>query len=93
LDSIEPVIRSRVGARITFYDAYLISNDDKRIPEFYGESQAETFRREYSGLKFDLVIASAPQAVVFVVKYRDKIFPGVPIVFTEIGTREFGGRP
>ncbi|WP_254062545.1 PAS domain S-box protein [Acidobacterium sp. S8] len=60
--------------------------------KFSQESQAETFRRLYAEVKLDVVIAVAPQALLFAVKYRDRIFPDVPIVFTQVGTREFLGR-
>jgi PAS domain S-box-containing protein len=87
LSAIEPSIRSRVPGPITFYDAYL---DDRIVEEdSHRESQAETFRRRYSNVKMDVVIACNPQAFHFAVEYRDKIFPGVPIVFTAIGKHEF----
>jgi len=87
--TIEPVIRARVTEPITFYEAYL---EDPQVEErAYRESQAETFRRRYAGIKLDVVIACNPAGLHFALEYRDKIFPGVPIVFTAVGARELVG--
>jgi len=89
LDLIEPSIRARLPVPITFYDAYL---EDPQVEEkSYRESEAETFRRRYAAVKLDLVITANPAALLFAVEYRDKIFPGVPIVFTAVGERDLDG--
>jgi PAS domain S-box-containing protein len=83
LNMIEPPIRARVPAPITFYDAYL---EDPQVEEkSYRESVSETLRRRYAKVKLDVVIVSNPAALHFAVEYRDKIFPGVPIVFIGVG--------
>ena len=90
LSDIEPAVRARVPGQITFYDAYL---EHSRIEQkSYRESQAETFRNTYDGVKFSLVIASHSEALQFALQYRDKIFPGVPIVFIEVSTGELDGQ-
>ncbi len=43
-------------------------------------------------MKLDLVIASNPEQLKFAVQYRDKIFPGVPIVFLAVSSRELEGQ-
>jgi PAS domain S-box-containing protein len=88
---LEPAIRSRVPGPITFHISYLTYSQDPKQTELHEESLAETFRREYAGVKFDLVVAVAPQAFLFSLKYRDRIFPGTPIVVTQIGTSQFQG--
>lgn len=90
LDLVEPSIRARLPVPITFYDAYL---EDPQVEEkSYRESEAETFRRRYAAVKLDLVITVNPAALLFAVQYRDKIFPGVPIVFTAVGERDLDGQ-
>jgi len=90
LDAVEPAIRARVPGPITFYDAYL---DDPQVEQkSYRESMAKTLRRRYVGVKMDVVIASNPEAIFFTEEYRDKIFPGVPIVFVAISKRELEGQ-
>src|SRR6516225_4072819 len=89
LSDIEPAIRARVPGQITFYDAYL---EHSRIEQkSYRESQAETFRNTYDGVKFSLVVVSHSAALQFALQYRDKIFPGVPIVFIEVSSGELDG--
>jgi ABC-type uncharacterized transport system substrate-binding protein len=46
---------------------------------------SETLRRRYAQIKLDVVIVCNPAALHFAVEYRDKIFPGVPIVFVAVG--------
>jgi hypothetical protein len=91
LSLIEPSIRARVPGPINFYDAYL---DDPEVEEkSYRESQAETFRRRYAGVKLDLVIACNPAGLQFATQYRGKIFPGVPIVFVGVDERDVAEQP
>lgn len=92
LDLIEPVIRARVPGPITFYDAYLIYNQNEEKGKSSWQSEAETLRSTYAGVKFDIVIAVSSQAIHFTVQYRDKLFPGVPIVITQVDRREIEGR-
>ena len=90
LDVVEPAVRTRVPGPINFYDAYL---DDPHVEQkAYRDSQAETFRRRYAAVKLDLVIANNPAAFQFAVQYRDKIFPGVPIVFNAVAERDLDGQ-
>jgi len=90
LDLFETSLRSQVPGPITFYEAYLES--PQADTESYLRSQAETLRRRFSGLKLDAVVADGPSALEFAVTHRDAIFPGVPIAFTGLATRQFAGR-
>ncbi len=83
LDLIEPSMRARVPGPITFYRAYL--EDPQVEVKSYRESMSETLRRRYAQVKLDVVIVCNPAALHFALEYRDKIFPGVPIVFTGVG--------
>lgn len=89
-EPFDPLVRARVPGQITFYRAYL--DHSQAQEESYLESQAETFRRAYAGTKLDLVIAGTPEELRFAVQYRDKIFPGVPILFTAVSARELQGQ-
>ena len=46
------------------------------------------FRDTYAGVKFSLIIVYHSEALQFAMQYRDKIVPGVPIVFVEVSTAE-----
>ena len=45
---------------------------------------ANTIRQGYGAAKLDLVITEGFEAFQFAVQYRDKMFPGVPIVFVGV---------
>jgi len=84
---LKSTIRARIPGLINFYT---VSMSNRRFEdEAYQESLAETFRRGYGGMKLDLVIASTYPVLQFAVKYRDKMFPGVPIVFFDVYPYEF----
>ena len=83
---MESTVRARVPGQINFYTA---SVENPRFDEeAYRESLAETLRRGYSGVKLDLVVAATYPVLQFAMQYRDKMFPGVPIVFTDVGRQE-----
>jgi len=90
LDVFETSLRAQAPGPITVYEAYLEyprGGDDS-----YLESQADTLRRRYSGLKLDAVAVAGPSALQFALRYRDTIFPGVPIAFTGLATQQFAGQ-
>jgi PAS domain S-box-containing protein len=92
LEQVESTIRTRVPGPITFYDAYLEHDHLTAKWKLYQDSEAETFRREFAGVKLDLVIAVSPDAIQLAERYRDKIFPGTPIVFTQVRDGEPGAQ-
>jgi PAS domain S-box-containing protein len=83
---MESTVRARIPGQINFYTA---SVENPRFDEeVYRESLAETLRRGYGGVKLDVVIAATYPVLQFAMQYRDKMFPGVPIVFTDVGRPE-----
>jgi PAS domain S-box-containing protein len=83
---MESTVRARVPGQINFYTA---SVENPRFDEEgYRESLAETLSRGYSGVKLDLVVAATYSVLQFTMEHRDKMFPGVPIVFTDVGRQE-----
>ena len=83
---MESTVRARVPGQINFYTSTV---ENPRFDEAsYRESLAETLRRGYSGVKLDLVMAANLQVLRFVMEYRDRMFPGVPVVFTDVGDQE-----
>ena len=83
---MESTVRARVPGQINFYTSTV--ENPRFDDEAYRESLAETLRRGYSGVKLDLVVAANLQVLRFVMQYRDHMFPGVPIVFTDVGDQE-----
>jgi len=90
LDLFEASLRARTPGPITFYEASL--EEPQGGDGSYLQSQADTLRRRYSGLKFDAVVVSGPSALQFALQHREAIFPGVPIAFNGLATRQFAGK-
>jgi PAS domain S-box-containing protein len=90
LNVFESLIRARVPGQITFYVTLMdLPEGDTKA---YEESLAETLRRKYADVKLDLIIAIFKHGIEFAIQYRDKIFPGVPIVFTQITPGELNSQ-
>jgi PAS domain S-box-containing protein len=83
---MESIVRARVPGQINFYTA---SVENPRFDEEgYRESLAETLSRGYGGVKLDVVVAATYPVLQFALQYRDRMFPGVPIVFTDVSAQE-----
>lgn len=46
----------------------------------FAAAQAEFLRQKYGERNIRVIVASAPQALQFIAKYRDRMLPGVPVV-------------
>jgi two-component system cell cycle sensor histidine kinase/response regulator CckA len=56
--------------------------DTKRFTEKrYFESIYDHYKRKFSGISFDIILASDNAAYEFMIQYGNELFPGVPIVF------------
>jgi len=76
--------------RIEICNEYL---DVSRSPDAdHQQFQAEFLQRKYSGRKVHLVIAGLSSALDFALKFRNQVFPGVPIVFCAVDQREIQAR-
>ena len=83
---MESTVRARVPGQINFYTA---SVENPRFDEeVYQDSLAETLHRGYAGVKLDVVVAATFPVLQFAMQHRDQMFPGVPIVFTDVGRPE-----
>ena len=91
LELFESSVRAQVRANITFDEAYLEGPYRVELNS-YLDSEAETLHRRFEGRKLDLVVAAGPSALSFTEQYRDKTFPGVPVLFTAISSEQFGGK-
>jgi PAS domain S-box-containing protein len=79
---MQSTVRARVPGQINFYTASI--ENPRFDEETYQESMAETLHRGYGGIKLDLVVAAGFSVLQFAVQHRDQMFPGVPIVFTDV---------
>jgi len=89
LESFEKALRAHVPQHLNFHTSYV---DFERMGDAsYEDSLAETFHRAYKNVKLDVAVVSSIEALRFVTHYRDKILPGVPIVFYSLSARELEG--
>ncbi len=81
LNQMEAAVRAHVPWPVNFS---VVDLENPRFEEkSYRESLAEALRHAY-GEKPDLVIAVMDPSLSFAEQYRDKMFPGVPIVFMSV---------
>jgi PAS domain S-box-containing protein len=89
LNLFEDALRHRVPQPLNFYASHI---DYERMEDAsYRDSLAETFRNEYRDVKLDVAVVSSIPALKFVTSYRDRILPGVPIVFYGLSARGLEG--
>lgn len=81
-ESLKSQIRSRTSAPVNFYVEYLESQ--RFTTPGYKNDLSKTLRDTYGKEKLDLVIVAAYPALHFAAEFRDRIFPGVPIVFMSV---------
>lgn len=58
----------------------------------FAQTLIALLRLKYAGRKVDLVIAGLSSALDFTLEYREKVFPGVPVVFVAVDQREVKAR-
>ncbi|MBF0554706.1 MAG: hypothetical protein HQK96_09165 [Nitrospirae bacterium] len=82
---IESVLGNRNGIVVhTEYMDTKIANDDK-----YWDMLKAIYKYKYKRIRFDVLIATDDDALDFIKKYHEEIFPGVPAVFC--GINNFNG--
>jgi len=80
---MEASLRAHVSGPVSFS---VVDLENPRFEEkSYEDRLAEALRGAYGG-KPDLVFACMDPSLRFAVQYRDKVFPGVPIVFMSVST-------
>jgi PAS domain S-box-containing protein len=56
----------------------------RRPDEAHASRMANFLREKYAGVQFDLLFVIGVSAIPFILKYRDVIGPGVPVVFSDV---------
>jgi PAS domain S-box-containing protein len=78
--AIAAAFRERPDLSVDYFAEYLESD------RFPGDRASLALRdyigRKYDGRRIDLVVAIAEPSLQFVLRYRDELFPGAPIVYT-----------
>lgn len=82
LEPLKTTVRARLHGPVNFDVEYL---DSQRFGiAGYRSAVAETLRRSYSEKRFDVVVVSSYPALRFAIDFRDRLFPGVPIIFMAV---------
>lgn len=77
-DALTDAERTRIQLSIEYLDAKVISDDE------HFENLYQTFSHKYATASPDVIIISDDSALLFMHEYGDRLFPGVPVVFTGI---------
>jgi PAS domain S-box-containing protein len=78
-EAVKSAMRTRSPWPVNFYVEYL---EGQRFDDAgYLKDTFESLLHTYSEQKLDLVMAESYPALQFVLRHRDEMFPGVPIVF------------
>jgi PAS domain S-box-containing protein len=90
VEVLKSELRSRVSSPVNFYVEYL---ESARFQDAdYEKSVAETLARAYATEKLDLLIVEAYPALSFVIRHREEMFPGTPIVFMAVHDARLAGQ-
>src|SRR5271166_6394036 len=89
LESLKSTVRSGVSVPVNFYVERLETQHFGSRD--YENGQGEVLRGAYAKEKLDLIIVFAYPVLQFAVEYRDRMFPGVPIVFVMVAPGRIQG--
>ncbi len=90
VDQIESLLRARVPGQVNFYIEHMEATrvEDKD----YQQILTDSLRNTYRGRKLDLVMLSGYPSLDLVLSHRNELFPGVPIVYFSMESRQIAGR-
>jgi len=88
--SLREGLRGRIPEGISFYSEAL------QLSQFntanYDALMQDYFVRKYADKKLDLIVAVMEPSLDFILRHRDTLFAGVPVVFSGIDSSDFEGR-
>ena len=79
VDQIESLLRARVPGPVNFYIEYMDAT--RAEDEDYQRNLTSSLRDTYRPRKLDLVMLSGYPSLDLVLRHRNELFPGVPIVY------------
>ena len=81
-NTLGSVVPDAVRGPVDMFSEYL--DVEWASSEAYSTAQVEFLRQKYSGRNIRVIVAAAPAALQFTLKFRDRILPGVPIVHVAV---------
>ena len=88
--SLREGLRAEFNADVVFYSESL-QLSQFGSPEYDGVI-GDYFRRKYAGKRIDLIVAVMGPTLDFLLRHREVLFSGVPIVFCGVDSSELEGR-
>jgi PAS domain S-box-containing protein len=89
-NALKAGLQSAIPLPLNFYVENL---EGRRFDdEIYRNNLAASLRDTYRAVKLDLVLVENDPALEFALKYRDELFPGVPIVFFDVDAFRMAGQ-
>lgn len=83
-DALRTAVADGFKRPVTVYSEYL--DDEWTALESYGPKQAEFLREKYERRNIRVIVANAFPALRFVLQFRDRIVPGVPLVHLAVAS-------
>jgi ABC-type uncharacterized transport system substrate-binding protein len=81
-DTLRAVVPQELKRPVQLYSEYL--DDEWASLQTYGLAQAEFLRAKYSRRNISVIVADALPALRFETEFRDRMFPGVPIIYLAV---------
>jgi len=75
-------LEGAMGGPVDFHLEYLDLPDSEDVP--YSERVRDLLAEKYAPYQFDLVVTQGTEALEFLLRYRERLFPGVPVVFSHL---------
>jgi PAS domain S-box-containing protein len=90
VDQIESLLRARVPGPVNFYIEHMDAT--RAEDQDYRQNLTDSLRNTYRGRKLDLIMLSGYPSLDLILRHRNELFPGVPIVYFSLETRKIAGR-
>ena len=81
-DTLRAVVPQELKRPVQLYSEYL--DDEWTSLQTYGLAQAEFLRAKYGRRNISVIVANALPALRFEIEFRERMFPGVPIVYLAV---------
>lgn len=88
--ALRETFRSELGNEVEIYTEALSLSQFERAG--YDSAVADFYRRKYAGASLDLIVAVMEPSLDFLLRYGDRLFPGVPIVFCGVDASTIAGK-
>lgn len=94
-DQITDAVRAQIEPHFQNVEFYIENLDAKRLQsEALTQNIRENLKLKYRKVQIDIIVTSDDDALLFMRRFHDGLFPGVPVVFCGVNDKEnFHGLP